>query len=100
MLTPQFIGWIESQGERAVISHISRKTSEIWATRPLGGNKGYSSYFFVVQHAPLLRPQGCQRVDARRPARRDDAGRNRHRGYANRCEDVAHRIVGLHTIQS
>jgi hypothetical protein len=28
------IGCIESQRERAVESHISRKTSEIWPTRP------------------------------------------------------------------
>jgi hypothetical protein len=32
MLTAKCIGRIESQRERAVVSHISRKTSEIWGT--------------------------------------------------------------------
>jgi hypothetical protein len=34
------IGRIESQRERAVVSHISRKTSEIWATRHWLRNHG------------------------------------------------------------
>jgi hypothetical protein len=32
MLTAKCIGRIESQRERAVVSHISRKTSEMWGT--------------------------------------------------------------------
>jgi hypothetical protein len=35
MLTAKRVGRIESQRERAVVSHISRKASEIWGTRPL-----------------------------------------------------------------
>ena len=40
MLTAKRVGRIESQRERAVESHISRKTSEMWATRHLWGNEG------------------------------------------------------------
>jgi hypothetical protein len=31
-------GWIESKRDGAVVSHISRTTSEMWGTRPLRGN--------------------------------------------------------------
>ena len=37
------IGRIENQRERAVASHISRKTSEIWGTRPSPGNQSQKS---------------------------------------------------------
>src|ERR1700691_4829404 len=39
MLTAKCVGRIESQRERAVVSHISRKTSEIWGTRHWLGNQ-------------------------------------------------------------
>src|ERR1700689_515696 len=42
MLTAKCVGRIKSQRERAVVSHISRKTSEIWATRPSSGNEKHS----------------------------------------------------------
>ena len=36
-LTAKCFDRIESQRERAVVSHISQKTSEIWGTRPSRG---------------------------------------------------------------
>src|ERR1700734_2536428 len=39
MLTGRCIGEIESQREGAVVSHISRKKSEIWGTQPSSGNQ-------------------------------------------------------------
>src|ERR1700690_2276852 len=39
MLIAQCIGSIESQRESAAVSHISRKTSEMWGTRPSSGNQ-------------------------------------------------------------
>ena len=38
--TSRSIGAIESQREGAVVSHISRKTSEMWGTRPSSENQG------------------------------------------------------------
>ena len=35
----QCIGRIKSRREGAVVSHISRKTSEMWGTRPSSGNQ-------------------------------------------------------------
>ncbi len=47
-------GRIESQREGAVESHISRKTSETWGTRPSSGDGRYNHETGSCAHASIL----------------------------------------------
>src|ERR1700678_2736121 len=49
-LTAQCFGWIESQRERTVVSHIPRNTSEMWALVLRCGTRGARPFLVLVGH--------------------------------------------------